>query len=54
MAPMVVRTLGEPPTRADPSEIFGLFDSGGADIAHEKDSYVDAAVDARHRSHDAR
>jgi len=38
------RDLGELPRRADPSEIFGLFDSGGADVARHKDSYVDAAV----------
>jgi hypothetical protein len=41
------RDLGEAPKSADPSQIFGLFDSGGADIAHEKDLYVDAAVEAQ-------
>ena len=38
------RDLGDVASRADPSEIFGLFDSGGADVAGEKDRYVDAAV----------
>jgi hypothetical protein len=40
--------LGEPAQRADPSEIFGLFDSGGADVAREKDRYLDEAVRAAH------
>jgi hypothetical protein len=44
--------LGEPPQRADPSQVFGLFDSGGADVAREKDSYVDAAVRSAARSGD--
>ena len=44
------RDLGEPARRADPSEIFDLFDSGGADIAREKDRYVDAAVRGGQRS----
>jgi len=38
------RDLGEPAPRSDPAEIFGLFDSGGADVARDKDSYVDEAV----------
>jgi hypothetical protein len=41
--------LGEPVRRADPSQIFDLFDSGGADVAHEKDHYLDEAVRAAHR-----
>jgi hypothetical protein len=44
--------LGEPPRRADPSQVFGLFDSGGADVAREKDRYVDAAVHSASRSGD--
>jgi hypothetical protein len=43
------RELGEPPRRSDPSQIFNLFDSGGADVAREKDRYLDAAVQATHR-----
>ena len=41
--------LGEPVRRADPSQIFDLFDSGGADVAHEEDHYLDEAVRAAHR-----
>jgi hypothetical protein len=40
--------LGEPAQRADPSEIFGLFDSGAADVAREKDRYLDEAARAAH------
>jgi hypothetical protein len=40
----VDRDLGESPSGSDPSQIFDLFDSGGSDIAHDKDRYVDAAV----------
>ena len=43
------RDLGEPAPRSDPSQIFDLFDSGAADVAREKDSYVNAAVGQRHR-----
>jgi hypothetical protein len=46
------RDLGEPPERADPSRVFALFDSGGADVAREKDRYVDAAVSGAPRSAD--
>jgi hypothetical protein len=46
------RDLGEPPRRVDPSQVFGLFDSGGADVAREKDRYVDAAVRGASRSGD--
>jgi hypothetical protein len=41
---VVDQDLGEPSPRPDPSEIFGLFDSGGSDIARDKDRYVDDAV----------
>jgi hypothetical protein len=41
---VVDRDLGEVPRHADPSEIFGLFDSGSADVASAKDRYVDDAV----------
>jgi hypothetical protein len=44
------RDLGEPTHRADPSRIFDLFDSGEADVAREKDRYLDAAVAARRDS----
>jgi hypothetical protein len=38
------RDLGGVTARADPGEIFGLFDSSGSDVAREKDRYVDEAV----------
>ena len=44
------RDLGERAHRADPSQIFDLFDSGGADVAREKDRYLDAAVQTVRRS----
>lgn len=34
--------------RADIGEIFGLFDSGGSDVARHKDRYVAEAVEAEH------
>ena len=46
------RDLGERLPRSDPSQIFGLFDSGGADVARAKDRYVDAAVRDASRSGD--
>lgn len=36
--------LGEPRQQGDPAEIFALFDSGGSDVARDKDAMVDAAV----------
>jgi hypothetical protein len=36
--------LGERAPRPDVSEIFGLFDSGGSDVARHKDHYVDQAL----------
>jgi hypothetical protein len=44
---VVDRDLGDPAPRADASEIFGLFDSGGSDVARDKDRYVDEAISAR-------
>lgn len=43
---VVDRDLGGPPQTGAPSRIFGLFDSGGSDVANEKDHYIDAAVAA--------
>jgi hypothetical protein len=48
------RDLGEPTGQPDPSQIFDLFDSGGADVAREKDRYIDAAVHAANRDPDSR
>jgi hypothetical protein len=44
---VVDRDLGDPTPRADASEIFGLFDSGGSDVANDKDRYVEEAISAR-------
>jgi len=42
--------LGEPQRpKVDISEIFGLFDSGGSDIARHKDRYVGEAVEAEYQ-----
>lgn len=41
--------LGDRPTTADPGRLVGLFDSGGSDVAREKDRYVDGAVAGRRR-----
>jgi hypothetical protein len=46
---VVDRDLGDPTPRVDPNEIFGLFDSGGSDVARDKDRYVDEAI-ADHRT----
>lgn len=40
---VVDRDLGEEP-RGDISAIFGLFDSGGSDIANHKDEYIGEAL----------
>jgi hypothetical protein len=32
----------------EPSEIFGMFDSGGSDVARDKDRYIDDAVTSTH------
>lgn len=44
----VRRDLGDPTPRGDISEIFGIADSGGSDIARDKDAYVAAALAADH------
>jgi len=41
---VVDRDLGEPVAPADPSQIFGLFHSGGSDVARDKDRLIDEAV----------
>jgi hypothetical protein len=43
---LVDRDLGEPAAQTDVGGIFGLFDSGGADIAADKDQLVDDAFRA--------
>lgn len=39
---------GEERPKADISEIFGLFSSGGSDIAKHKDKYIGEAVEAEY------
>ena len=41
---LVDRDLGEPARKADPSVLFNLGDSGGSDIAHDKDAMLGEAV----------
>lgn len=47
---VVERDLGEPPQTADPGQIFGLFNTGGSDVAKHKDRYVDEAMRAPRRA----
>jgi hypothetical protein len=44
---LVARDLRRPRTRSDPSAVFDLGTSGGADIARDKDALVGEAVAAR-------
>jgi len=44
----VRRDLGEERPAADVSAIFGLGDSGGSDVAANKDAYIGDAVEANH------
>lgn len=44
---LVRRDLGdEPGTRAGVEELFGIGDSGGSDVARQKDHYIGEAVAA--------
>jgi len=43
----LAQDLGDEP-RGDISEIFGLFDSGGSDIAQHKERYLDEAAMSEH------
>lgn len=43
---LVIRDLGEPERRADPSAVFNLGNSGGSDVARYKDSMVGEAAEA--------
>ena len=45
---LVAADLGDVSPSADVSSIFGLFDSGGSDVAQEKDRMVNAAIDSLH------
>jgi hypothetical protein len=44
---LVERDLAGPTPQSDPSGLFGLGDSGGSDVAAEKDRYVGEAVAGR-------
>jgi hypothetical protein len=44
---LVARDLGSRRRRAEPSVVFALGDSGGADVARKKDEMVGEAVAAR-------
>ena len=46
---LLKRDLGQPETVAEPAAVFDLGDSGGADVARDKDSLVGDAVDAGQR-----
>jgi hypothetical protein len=41
---LVRRDLGEPSTPGDVGSLFALGDSGGSDVAADKDAYVAASV----------
>jgi hypothetical protein len=43
---LVARDLGETQAPGDPGALFDLGDSGGSDVAREKDRYVGEAVEA--------
>lgn len=48
---LVARDLGKPTQKIDPSVVFNLGSSGGADVARDKDALVGEAVAAeRHRN----
>ncbi len=44
---LVARDLGKPEGSADPSVIFALGNSGGTDIARDKDALIGAALAER-------
>jgi hypothetical protein len=43
---LVARDLGEPRPQADPSLIIGLGNSGGSNIARDKDRMIGEAIEA--------
>lgn len=47
---LVHRDLAEERAAYDVAAIIGLGDSGGSDIARNKDTYIGEAVEARQRS----
>lgn len=51
---LISRDLGEPEARRDPSRMVGLGDSGGSDVAREKDTMVAEALARLHPERGAR
>lgn len=47
---LVRQDLESPMTRGDPTSLFALGDSGGSDIATQKDAYVAEAIAKIRRS----
>jgi hypothetical protein len=45
---LVARDLGLPRAKPDVSSIFNLFNSGGSNIARDKDEMIGQALDALH------
>lgn len=45
---LIARDLAEAPTPADPSAVFNLGDSGGSDVAREKDRMVAEAAESEY------
>lgn len=44
---LLARDLAEPSTQISPSVVFDLGESGGGDIAHDKDTMIGDAIAAR-------
>lgn len=51
---LISRDLGEPEPLRDPSRVIGLGDSGGSDVAREKDAMLGEAVSRLHPERGAR
>lgn len=45
---LIARDLGEPEPSRDPSRIVGLGDSGGSDVAREREAMLAEAIRERH------
>jgi hypothetical protein len=51
---LISRDLGEPEPHRDPSRVIGLGDSGGSDVARDKDAMVAEALTRLHPERGAR
>ena len=51
---LISRDLGEPEPHRDPSQVVGLGDSGGSDVARDKDAMLADALLMRHPERGAR